>query len=83
MRRAAALAVLGAALTGCVAALSSADVASLRDAEQLDLLIYSEVPSGEARAVARASFCATAAVLRRNDATAFDTKGAIECEATK
>jgi hypothetical protein len=70
-------------LFGCVEALSDVDVASLHDAQRVDLAIYRDVDSGEARALARASFCSSDAVLRRNDASVIDSGGAILCEAPK
>jgi hypothetical protein len=83
MRRFVAMAGFAFVAGGCVEALSSADVASLRDAQLLDLATYRDVDSGEARANARASYCASEAVLRRNDAGPVDSGGQIACGAPK
>lgn len=74
---------LAACLTSCVAALSSADVASLHDAQDNVLGIYRmPVPDGggsPARAQARGAFCAVEAVLRRNNVAAVNSNGDIVC----
>jgi hypothetical protein len=88
VRHALALAALACALAGCVEAISAQDAASLRDAQRLDFILYTQVDSGEVRALARASYCASESVLRRNDASAYDAgwqmgSSAILCEANR
>jgi len=84
LRSAVALAVLSSMLLSCVAALSSADIASLHDAQNNVLDIYRKVPvpdggGSPARAEARGAFCAVESVLKRNDASITDSNGDITC----
>lgn len=52
----------------CVQALSQADIDSIHDAQQLDLMIYNKAPNTPSGQLARAAYCANKAVLDRNDA---------------
>jgi len=82
-RKVIAIMLMGGMLVGCVEALSPQDVASLRDSQTIDMHIYGESDSGGIRALARASFCSTEAVLKRNDAGVIDSNGAIKCGVDK
>lgn len=64
---------------GCGSGLSDLDKTSLREATRLNLLAYESLDSGPPRAFERAAFCATSAVLRRNDAGTPDA-GEIQCQ---
>ena len=75
--------ILLACLVGCVEALSPQDVASLRDSQTINLHIYGEAESGGIRALARASYCSTEAVLKRSDAGTVDSNGTIKCGDSK
>jgi hypothetical protein len=78
------VAVTALSVCSCVAALSTADVNSLHDSQRLDLEIYNAAGAKTvAGALARAAFCSDEAVLRRNDASLTDSKGAIECQPQK
>jgi hypothetical protein len=73
-------AALVAAGIGCGGGLSAQDATSLREATKMSLLAYEALDAGPPRAFERAAYCATAAVLRRNDAGAPDGGGAIPCQ---
>jgi len=84
LRSVIALVLVSSMLLSCVAALSSADIASIHDAQDnvLDIYRKTPVPDGggsPTRAEARGAFCAVNAVLQRNDASVIDSKGDIAC----
>lgn len=71
-------------IAACVQALSPQDIASLRDAQQLTLMAYSaSTPATPAGQFDRAAYCSIEAVLHRNDASVWDSNGAIVCAAKK
>jgi hypothetical protein len=73
-----------ASIAACVQALSPQDLQSLRDAQQLTLMAYSaSTPATPAGQFDRAAYCSIEAVLNRNDASVWDSNGAIVCKAAK
>lgn len=65
---------------GCATSMPPQDVASLHDAEELDLRLYLD-PDATAitRQLARAAYCAVASVVRRQKSAPWDAENAITC----